>query len=264
MFPDLTQKARSGILKFLWSNDSFKAKWAILAKAYSIIRDDHDGEVTLEQFLSLNAPFIRIIEPVRYLEMMGWELSVDEEQQYTMAKVKAVTPIDTEVATNYSVDDVVKHCYDVGLVFETQRTHNDHPGDNGSVMAFATQPNLMVNQNDDVEIAGSNNAVHADFNASPGVEIPSMALESVASLPSPSDMEPMMSSTQITERSRVLPVQNNPMLHGLHSLGFDNLQSPDADRIGANVDDTYGHPTETQNTGESFDRFEFEQYLNFF
>lgn len=264
MFPDLTQKARSGILKFLWQNDPFKAKWAILAKAYSTIRDDHEGDVSLDQFLALNASFIRIIEPIRYLEMMGWELSIDEEQQYTMAKVKHVTTLDAEAATNYSADDVVRHCYDVGLVFETQRAHTERTSDNGSIMAFATQPNVIVSKKDDVEITGSNNVVHANPHSSPAFEVPTMTLEPLASLPSPCVLDPMISNTQITGRCDVLPDQNSPMFQSLHSLGFDNMHSPDVDTRGTGIDNPYRYPTDAPNTGETLDRVEFEQYLNFF
>lgn len=152
MFPDLTQKAKSGILKFLWQNDPYKAKWALLAKAYSIVRDDHVGETSLDSFLTLNSGFIGIIDPARYLDAMGWQLTVDGDGQYTMARVKVNTGTEAEVSTNYSVNDIVKRCYDTGYVSETPRSRKNKNGhsSSGPVLAFAAQPSLLVDANDSI------------------------------------------------------------------------------------------------------------------
>lgn len=161
IFPELTQKAKSGILRFLWQNDPFKAKWALLAKAYSIVRDDHVREVSLDSFLNLNTAFIGIIEPARYLNVMGWELTVDGDGQYTMARVKTPTITETEVSTNYSVNDIVKRCYETGYVSETSRIRRNKKShnDNGPLLAFAAQPSLLVNQNDGIYITGDSSSI---------------------------------------------------------------------------------------------------------
>lgn len=266
LFPELTQKARSGILKFLWQNDPFKAKWAILAKAYSIIRDDHEGEVTLDQFLTLNIDFIRILEPTRYLEAMGWELNIDDQQQYTMARVNVVTTADAEIATNYSVDDVVKHCYDSGLVVEAHRTHNERSNGNGAVMAFAAQPNLVVNQNDNVQIEGTNNIVHANFDANSAVVVPAIGSEHTLSLPYPGDMNAMVINAQIAGGDHVLPIQNDPMLHAIHDIhdmdfGTDQSLETDNDRI--DVSETYSETIEAQYADGTLGAIRFEDYVQY-
>ncbi|KAI9035435.1 mating-type protein MAT alpha 1 [Aspergillus affinis] len=158
MFPDLTQKTKSGILRFLWQNDQFKAKWAILARAYSIVRDDHEDEVTLETFLGLNAGFIGIIPPGRYLDAMGWQLSVDDQQQYTMARVGNPNINEVDVATNYSVDDIVNNCYENDYVTAGNRRNRDGRG-HAPVMAFAAQPNLIFHQNDNIQISANDTVV---------------------------------------------------------------------------------------------------------
>lgn len=160
MFPDLTQKAKSGILRFLWQNDRFKAKWAILAKAYSKIRDEHAGskDVSLESFLNLNAGYIGILQPRLYLEAMGWELTVDEEQQYTMARVSPTTTSEADVSTNYSVNDIIKHCYDTGYVSHKDRSKRTSCN-NEAVMSFVAQPCQAVNEKSNIQISGANTFV---------------------------------------------------------------------------------------------------------
>ncbi|KAL1999276.1 hypothetical protein VTN02DRAFT_4747 [Thermoascus thermophilus] len=156
IFPDLTQKAKSGILKFLWQNDPFKAKWAILAKAYSIVRDDHVGQVSLDSFLSLNGHFIGILEPACYLAAMGWELTVNEQHQYTMVRVNPTYPTETEAATNYSVNDIVNRCYATGYVSGNSRPCDTKYQGTSHLMAFATQPSAAVNNNSDIQDTGNN------------------------------------------------------------------------------------------------------------
>ena len=52
MFTSLPQKEISGFLTFMWKVDPFKAKWSVLAKAYSIIRD-HQGKLNDKFFVPL-------------------------------------------------------------------------------------------------------------------------------------------------------------------------------------------------------------------
>lgn len=76
MLDPRTQAEKSKILKVLWKADPFEAKWAILAKGYSILRGDRDKEdVPLDRFFSVCCPAIYIITPDTYLNTMGWELT---------------------------------------------------------------------------------------------------------------------------------------------------------------------------------------------
>lgn len=165
IFPDLTQKIKSGILRFLWQNDPYKAKWAILARAYSTIRDDHDGRVALEAFLILNAQFIGIPKPERYLALMGWTVQVDDQQQYTLGKIHEPTIPEHNTATNYSVDDIVQNCYATGYVRENTRRDRSIQNGNVPVLAFAAQPTLVVQANDNIRISGNQILAHDDDHA---------------------------------------------------------------------------------------------------
>lgn len=209
----------------------------------------------------MNVDFIRILEPNRYLEAMGWELNVDNQQQYTMARVKVVTTVDAEIATNYSVDDVVKHCYDSGLVVEAQRTGNVRPNGNGPVMAFAAQPNLVINQNENVEIAGVNNVVDANIIENPAVEISAMESEHAAPLPDSGDMYPMAIHTQVAGTNGVFPAQNGQILHGFHNLDFEPVPAPETNHSGLVVSGAYSDPVEVEYVEGAFYPILFEELI---
>ncbi|EGE78810.2 hypothetical protein RJZ56_002893 [Blastomyces dermatitidis] len=140
-FPDLSQKIKSGLLRLLWTSDPFKAKWAILAKAYSIIRDSHAGQVNLESFLALNGPLIGIVGPSDYLRVMGLQLAVSMDKQFSVIKNNHhVGPTQGDLTTNLSVDDIVTHCYQTGYVAGVLSPDNSNHGV-GVAMAVAAQPN---------------------------------------------------------------------------------------------------------------------------
>jgi hypothetical protein len=76
MFDCIQQKGRSPLLCALWKKDPFQAKWVILAKAYSMLRDEHGkGMCPFDKFLSIAAPAIGIISPDAYMDMLGWVTS---------------------------------------------------------------------------------------------------------------------------------------------------------------------------------------------
>lgn len=98
----------------MWQADPFKAKWSILAKAYSLIRDNQ-GKVDspLDQFLAINGPVIGIIEPEHYLQAMSWEIVVDGHGQHVMRKME--NSIDEHLfINNVSVNDIILNSSDQG------------------------------------------------------------------------------------------------------------------------------------------------------
>lgn len=231
IFPDLTQKTKSGILRFLWQNDQFKAKWAILARAYSIVRDDHEDEVTLETFLALNAGFIGIIPPGRYLEAMGWQLTVDDQQQYTMARVGNPNINEADVATNYSVDDIVNNCYENGYVAAENRRHRQPHGGNAPVMAFAAQPNLVLHQNENIQINANDAIIDDVVQHDIGIEvIPHGQGEEVVTEDSDSSLasaeEVAMEDTD-AEILNVFEPEQNALAQQNFNFDLDDLHLPD-------------------------------------
>ena len=114
IFLKFQQKDISGFLTILWQADPFKAKWSILAKSYSVIRNDQGkANAPLEKFLAINAPLIGVIEPARYLEALSWEVAVDDGGQ--MVVRRNGDSIDEQLfITNVSVNDVIRNSYDEG------------------------------------------------------------------------------------------------------------------------------------------------------
>ncbi|KAL4866660.1 hypothetical protein BDV12DRAFT_210365 [Aspergillus spectabilis] len=258
MFPDLTQKAKSGILRFLWQNDPFKAKWTILAKAYSIIRDEHDAEVSLEPFLTLNTELIGILKPGRYLDAMGWELTENGQQQYTMARVKSPVATEAQLTTNCSVEDLIKHCYKTGYVTEDQRK-KEIQGRNAPVMAFATQPTFVINRNDTLEIAGNHTVISTEVHGNMAIEPPSPEPTEATASPSQNDIgSPMLEGTSF----EVADAHN-----AYHGQQTQNPQANYFELVNmhlVNWDDPVA--LVPYNTAplmqEPFDAFDFNPYLN--
>ncbi|KAL4977251.1 mating-type protein MAT alpha 1-domain-containing protein [Aspergillus desertorum] len=259
IFPDITQKSKSGILRFLWQNDPFKAKWTILAKAYSIIRDKHDDEVSLESFLTLNAELIGVIQPDRYLDAMGWELTLNDQQQYTMARVKNPVATEAQLSTRFSVDDLIKHCYATGYVREDKQK-KDIPGHNAPVMAFTSQPALVIRRNNSLQVTGNNTVVSADGPESvtmgPRSPEPTQATES----PYPNDIiNPILKDTSFegTDASGMYQRSQPHTLQAENYLDLANMQLHNWDGQAALL---------PYNTGplmqESFDAFDFKPFLN--
>ncbi|KAL8889932.1 MAG: hypothetical protein Q9215_002857 [Flavoplaca cf. flavocitrina] len=117
IFEAFQQKVISTYIVFLWQHDPFKAKWALLAKAYSVIRD-HIGKehAPLDAFLSLVANFVGIIGPHSYLSDMGWEISVDELGNVSLEK-NDTTDVDVGMlSTNISVEDIIAYASAHGYV----------------------------------------------------------------------------------------------------------------------------------------------------
>ncbi len=71
---------------------------------------------------------------------MGWKLLSEGPTDYLLVKVDpGPSMLDTPLSTNLSAADMVKHCYDIGLV---QRP-SFHPAGDGVAMAFAAQPSVI-------------------------------------------------------------------------------------------------------------------------
>ena len=120
MFASIQQKEISGFLTHLWRNDPFKSKWTVLAKAYSVIRDVRGKKsAPLDLFLALNAPFLGIIPPSEYFQLLGWEMSVSVTGERTLCRIFTpdLSGYDSDlVASENTVHDVIQHSYVEGYI----------------------------------------------------------------------------------------------------------------------------------------------------
>lgn len=107
-----------------------------MAKAYSVIRDKHIGQVTLESFLALIGPFIGLVSVAKYLDTMGLQVVSTEDKQFSLIKANPnaqINPMD--LTTNLSVDDIVHYCYQIGYV---SGIHADSASENqGAAVSMA-------------------------------------------------------------------------------------------------------------------------------
>ncbi|EEP75609.1 predicted protein [Uncinocarpus reesii 1704] len=143
-FPELSQKVKSGLLRLLWNSDPFKGKWAILAKAYSTIRDKHSDQVNLETFLTLNGPFIGIVPAAEYLAIMGLQLIQGPDKQFSLVTANNKPTNPYGLTTNLSADDVVDYCYQTGYVKGMMPGKNIVHQEAALAMAVSAQPNDAV------------------------------------------------------------------------------------------------------------------------
>ena len=137
LFTHLQQKDISGFLVYMWQSDPFKAKWAILAKAYSVIRDQEGKEnAPLDKFLFINSNLIGIVAPKSYMVILGWVIAPVDGQLMLRRDLKFnPNSIDTRLlTTNLSVDDVVKHNYNNGYIM----------GAPSAAAAFGNGPSLTM------------------------------------------------------------------------------------------------------------------------
>lgn len=119
MLATLQQKDISGIMTNLWQSDRSKAKWAILAKAYTLIRDKK-GKVNapLDGFLNINAPRMGIAKPSEYMNTLGWEIVLGSDGGAMLRRNPENDSSDSiaGASSNASVQDIIAHSYEHGYI----------------------------------------------------------------------------------------------------------------------------------------------------
>ena len=158
MLATLQQKDISGIMTNLWQSDRSKAKWAILAKAYTLIRDKKGkANAPLDSFLNLNAPLIGIPKPDEYMNKLGWEIIISSNGE---AKLRRNTDNDAAESaagamSNASVQDIIAHSYEHGYI-------NAQDGDivkmpeNEAVLSMTTSGNAVPPVSSATQVEGTN------------------------------------------------------------------------------------------------------------
>jgi hypothetical protein len=138
----LTQKTKSGLIRSLWEQDHWKHFWAIAAKAYSELRDNHMGQITLESFLKNVTGLLGVIPADQYLATMGWTLVDDSDGEVHLVKsVSVVEKQNVPLTSNLSVRDVVNHCYQIGLLVRPDRSFRRRNDGDIATMSFLAFPN---------------------------------------------------------------------------------------------------------------------------
>lgn len=148
MFTSLQQKEISGFLTYLWQTDPFKAKWSILAKAYSLIRDSIGKEkAPLDSYLAIIGPFIGIVPPEQYLEILGWEIVAGGDGGKLLRRDFDVDfdSLDQDLFTsNVSVNDIIEYSYASGYVAADEGNLIVPDNEPAMTMATSVQHNLPM------------------------------------------------------------------------------------------------------------------------
>lgn len=109
---NIPQKYRSSILSVLWGRDPFQAKWAILARAYTLMRDA-GVKKTVADFLPIACPHIGIISVDNYLANLNWTFEINDEgnvclRQTSPPDINSFTP---HIARTFLTDlDIINFC----------------------------------------------------------------------------------------------------------------------------------------------------------
>lgn len=120
MFTDSQQKDISTYLKTLWNAEQFKAKWSVLAKVYSIIRDVRGKALApLDKFLDITCPVFGIIPQSEYLDKLNWSFETDSQGKRSLVQTPLpdLTAIDDHYKySNMTESDIIAYCINQGYM----------------------------------------------------------------------------------------------------------------------------------------------------
>ncbi|KAF2674961.1 hypothetical protein BT63DRAFT_420214 [Microthyrium microscopicum] len=172
MFDRQQQKMISGYLHRMWKDDMHKAKWALIAKAYSTIRDQA-GKVNapLNDFLEFVCPLIIVPTPETYMLRMGYEL----DDKGVLTRIFNPPAVMFDLSTSWSSEELVFAAESEGFGTPqyaiapanvanslTPRTGTATPNHNSATMTMAVNPTTFGAD------SGNNNSASAsidpDFN----------------------------------------------------------------------------------------------------
>lgn len=119
-FKPWPMKKLSGVLATMWDVEPNKAIWALLAKAWSLIRDQIGKErAPLDVFFKIMCPAMSLPSADTYLELYGWALKVkpDGEPYVSRDFIPGALP---EVPSNptMSIGDIIRYCHGFGYALE--------------------------------------------------------------------------------------------------------------------------------------------------
>lgn len=115
----LPQKDISGIMTSFWHFDGSKDKWAVLAKAYTLIRDlKGKTDAPLNIFLKFNAPRAGILNPDDYITKLGWEIVTGPNGGPQLLRDTANDAVDVaaSLASHVSIQDILNNSVQHGYI----------------------------------------------------------------------------------------------------------------------------------------------------
>lgn len=164
----LQQKEISGIMTNLWQVDRVKARWTLLASAYTIIRDRKGkANAPLNSFLNLIAPFLGIVKPSEYL--LDWEIVSGRNGENILRRIP-----DERLTRpywwgpfywDYSEQDIIDRCYEYGYLNVQDGDTIKMPG-NENVLSSVSSTIQIENTNLTAGKSGQPQSTMAGFDMS--------------------------------------------------------------------------------------------------
>ena len=143
VFKGHAQAYKSGLITQMWEMEPNKAVWAIMAKAYSNLRDGAGrGRINLEGFLRQVAPYVGVTPANLYLNAMGWELVTPKDGKPFIAATadSEIMARRNTLTTNLSDADITDYCFAMGLVPRPANHQPQHQQRVGLSFTTSVQP----------------------------------------------------------------------------------------------------------------------------
>jgi hypothetical protein len=113
-------KEASGLIGMLWAQNFERALWALIANAWSDMRDRYGkDQVPLKKFLDIACPLLNVTSPSDYFNKFGWKMVLNEEGKAELARTSFPVLEDfgpNAFTTTFSANDIISHCHQVGFI----------------------------------------------------------------------------------------------------------------------------------------------------
>lgn len=148
IFPETQQKLRSGYLTTLWRADQSKDKWALIARVYSLIRDEvGKSNAPLAPFLAVACPAMNIIPAETYLDTLGWSLVGDKNSELKLLRSPSSTaPRDEQPCVTAS--KLLSTCITRGYAVKNSQALLDKMALNANSAMTSAKPSVPENSRD--------------------------------------------------------------------------------------------------------------------
>lgn len=205
--------------------------------------------------------------PEKYLAAMGWELAMDENHQHSMVRTGATLPMETETTIDYSVNDILDHCYETGYVKGDPGHRTIGKLNEGSLMSFSSQP-TMASSGLEVNTA-SPEITTANFSGNMGVK----ASIDICPPPMPLDdfhVEGSAVNEDVSSISQLLELRDGPRNQHEFMTELDDAlndlrgPNPDDDDLFAPFNPAIETPIVHYDplASEPFDAFDIHEFMN--